>query len=280
MKKLITVICMTLFFFANNCYAKRTFPDLGGLIDISKPKSIKNQQFLLTNECSGSHFFLISFQELTRRCIRGRMWLEYFQITWQPENYFNTELDYSKKTFYWGHEYSSLNNMNSNQNQLIFILRNFKENLVRKLIAANKISRKNYNGLKAFQMIKEDILKDGLFTKEYFIRVRTFEKWNAKNRLLVTYQELVSDPVNTFEKVLDFLSDSKERLADYAANLEEIKQKALNYYDAHKTKSITKGKSFRFYRQNVPLKLLREIDSIVAKKYPIIWEKYLFKHAE
>lgn len=279
MKNLIVITSIILSFSSQNCYAKRAFPDLGGLIDVSKAEHLKNQQFLLTNECSGSHFFLLSFQKLTNRCIRGRMWLDQYQINWQAFNYFNVEIDYSKPTFYWGHEYNSLNRMNSNKNYLIMILRNFKDNLIRRMIMAGKISKENYNAVEAFKMLKKNLLENEAFTHEYFLRLKLFHKWNANNRLLVRYKKMILNPVDTFEEVLDFLGDSKENLFEYAQNLESFKLRTLNFYEK-KNGSITKGKNFNFYRMNVPKELLKEIDFIIADKYPILWKEYLSIYAE
>jgi hypothetical protein len=90
---------------------------------------------------------------------------------------------------------------------------------------------------------------------------------------------MIKDPVSTFEKVLDFLGESKERLSEYEKNLEEFRKKTIDFYEKKKG-SFTKGESFRFYRKNVPLQLLEEIDRIVSRKYPVLWKKYLFKHSE
>jgi hypothetical protein len=208
MKKMMSItLCLLFIFSLGFCPAgEKTFPDLGGILDFSKPKKIKGELFILTHPKSGSHLLMYSIMKITKRPLRGRLPLWHFENDppcFPPENMLNYPIDFSKPTMYWGHEIGLLKNLNHSGNKLLLTHKDYIE------VICSHIVLKNKRTLFYEQIIQnlEALLLDEFQVKnshadEYFARLALFDQWSADSRCLVSFEDLVYHPEKFIPEVM------------------------------------------------------------------------------
>lgn len=156
------------------------FPDVGGIPDFSKPDTISNRIFVLTNPKSGSHLLVYTMIALTERPMRGRLPLWHFMNTpdcYPIENILDLPVDFSKETFYFGHEFQLLKPLNRNNNKLIFILRDPTETICSELVQSFQIDY--HVTLTDDRQLEAEFLNEikhrRKIYQEYFTRLRLFD---------------------------------------------------------------------------------------------------------
>lgn len=258
----------------------REWPDVDGILDFSRPFGIANRLFILTNPKSGSHLLLYSIMKITKRPLRGRVPLWYFEndpAFFPAENIMNYPLDFSKPTTYWGHEVHFLKKLNHRKNKLIFILRNYKENL--SSLVTITAQRK---GLKEFdlgELLLAEVLNQGTSFKEYLERLQVFDDWNSKYKCLVLFEDLVYHPEVFVPQVMSFINDDSEYMS-FIKNYSEFKKELMKEYRKKEALSTGSGEDLQFFAKKVPKETFHAIDCFVKEKYPYLWDKYLSRYAE
>lgn len=184
-------------------------------------------------------------------------------------------LNFSKPTFYWGHEYFTLRHLNHSQNKLIFILRNYKENISSQLMLKNK---NNMNILDLNELILNEVLNEGTIFKEYMIRLETFDSWDSNHRCLVLFDNLISHPEIFVPQVLNFIGDNTDYLF-FVDHYEDFKKELIEKYNGKKNRTGS-GEDKKFFSKKILLKTHRNLDDYVQKNYPIFWESYLKRYEE
>ncbi len=74
---------------------------------------------------------------------------------------------------------------NPEEEILILLLRNYKEEI-------GKHSKGNFTN----------------FFDSYFENLQVYDNWNPEKRYLVLYEDIITKPVETFKKLLDFIGES------------------------------------------------------------------------
>ena len=181
---------------------------------------------------------------------------------------FDMGTDYTKPPIWKMHTLDWFNNKFKayypDQETLIFLVRNYKEVLLR------------HCGMLTIAMLQNKKHQQ----KNYFENLKLYDKWNPKKRLLIYYEDFMTDPKATFEKVLDFLGEEKTYLAPFMQNYEKHKAKSLEIYNICNGKPVTQGNSLIYHSRNKNKEELRAIDAFVQKTYTDLWEKYLMRYAE
>lgn len=161
------------------------------------------------------------------------------------------EIDYTKPPIEKIHEKKDFD---TDVDQLILLVRNPKETIKR---AEHTIS-------------KNILISKG---KLYFDNIALFDSWNPQKRILIYYEDFLTDPKATLERLLDFLNEPPTRLEDFLKDYEHHQKKAIEIYK----ESLTKAKDLLQHSRKMPEALRKQIDLWIEELYPIQWNKYI-KH--
>jgi hypothetical protein len=279
MRNFLFALFMGLFLIPTLCFSKK-WPDLGGIVDFSKPQKISNRLFILTNPKSGSHLLLYSIMKITRRPLRGRVSIWHFKHDppfFPPDNMMGYPLDFSKPTIYWGHEYHLLKQLNRGKNQLIFILRNYKENISSRLMIKYKKQREKED-FNLGNLLLDEVLHEKMIFKEYMLRLQLFDDWDPSCRHLVFFEELIHHPEIFIPQVMAFIGDESD-YCHFISHYEEFKSELMEKY-REKGNATGSGSETHFFSQKIPPEILQIVDDYVCHQYPDLWNKYLKRFTE
>lgn len=237
---------------------------LVGLVSGKIDADASNQHFFMTFPRSGTNLTNCYIQALTGKPIA------FFthKGTNTALNRLNMVLDYSKTTLYREHHGHLLAPWNKNGNKLLFVLRNYKESIHRKT---------NLKNAKDFRDVFTD---DGPVLWQYINNIRIFHHWDVNNRLLIYYEDLISDPMNEVKKILKFFD---EPIPIYLTNefLHDVAMKALNsYHEQHIDSggSHSKGQDLEYHTKQLPVKCIKAIDHFMETHFPVLWQNYLKRY--
>lgn len=274
MKTIFFRVLLCIILFPTICFTK-DFPDFGGLLDLSKPRSIHDQLFILTNPKSGSHLLLYSIMKITQRPLRGRLPIYLFEndpACLLPENIMDYPLNFSKPTTYWGHEYESLKRLNHGNNKLIFILRNYKENIASQCL----LHYKNDDRIISLDdLLLNEVLNEGIIFKEYMIRLQLFDNWDSNHRCLVLFDDLTKHPEIFVPQVMSFIEDKSDYLS-FINHYDDFKKELMEKY-TKKGNRTNSGEDEYFFSRKISFDTLQLVDDYVQKNYPTLWSRYLKK---
>lgn len=142
-----------------------------------------------------------------------------------------------------------------NVDQLILLVRNPKEAIKR----ASKIH----------DLTEHFIKKEAL----YFENIAIYDSWHPEKRLLIYYEDFITNPAETLQKVLAFLNEPPIRLAEFLDNYEFHQKKAMEIY----RESHTKAKDLLYHSRQVKPEVRKQADILMEQFYPLQWNIYL-KH--
>ncbi|MCB1112349.1 MAG: sulfotransferase domain-containing protein [Chlamydiales bacterium] len=279
MKILVRQFVLVILLMTASCAAEE-FPDLGGILDFSQPEEISDRLFILTNPKSGSHLLLYSIMKVTKRPLRGRLPLWHFHNDppcFPPDNIMGYELDFTKPTTYWGHEYYLLSKLNHSRNKLIFILRDYKENLTSNVMIFHQL-RQNPDPEAIDSHLHDLIINEEPIFQEWLTRLELFDSWDPDHRLLVHFEDLVHHPENFLPQVLAFIGDDSDYL-NFIDNYDAFKQEISDRYDGKKNRTGS-GSNVKFFRQYISKETLQKVDAHMEEHYPDLWERYLKEFKE
>jgi hypothetical protein len=152
-------------------------------------------------------------------------------------------------------------NPNPETDTLILLLRNPKECFG---------SRKHQNWQ---SFLSNPGIGCGYEPRSYFANIDLFETWPNHLRLLVYYEDLITDPRATLARILTFLKEPLTRLDHFMDHHEEHKKISLTLY----RRSISEGKDILFHSHKASHTYLLQMDNLIAATYPHIWNTYLCK---
>lgn len=235
---------------------------------------------LLTPGCCGTHLTKLHINVLTKRpllLVQGRYWIK-------PYRFLGLMPDPSKKPYYHSHFPSFATGMNKHNNQLIVVLRNYKEWLVREA-KAQMIPRLRHQFIEQLDLKNyEAVLSVPHRIHRYYDFLKLYDAWDADKRLLLFYEDFIQRPKKVLSALQQFLQTDPELLGEQMQQIESLKPKLLNYYH-RKFKvqggSSTKGKvTDHFHTKNLPTSLLQRIDDLMRSKHPKLFDKYLKHYKE
>lgn len=226
-----------------------------------------SNNFLLSKPRSGSHFFIYGVCYLTLEPFTS---LPSFFQGHKPHmqnsfvNPFNLNFDNDLHPIlirtHLAHE---VKKFRSKEDKLIVIVRNPLESIL---------------ALKRTQLrIRESDLK------HYISYLEFFEKWEPENRLLIYYEDLLTNPRKVFDTTLSFLNKNKNRLNEFIDNIDFYKTLAMKRYSEHfpnyPAQSNFKLEHHQFYLNDL-YKSKRYAFEYFSRKYPDIYRKYLSHYFE
>jgi hypothetical protein len=207
---------------------------------------------------------------------------------------------------HFANKLSEFNILESKDDKLILILRNYKECFSRNVHTHKMMNTKictddrsilNYDhrilieklfpvfDKYAYVFLNNLIMDNILFENNprfqnisYFRNLYFFDSYPYK-KLLIYYEDLIVNPRLAMNKIFDFLQKDKMRFNEFYVNLDFHKKKSLSLYTHAQGKSFTKGKNLIFHSDNLGVDNCKYIDAFVKKYYPILWRKYLSRFA-
>ena len=153
-----------------------------------------------------------------------------------------------------------------NNNKIIFILRNYKEVIV----------KQHYQGTPA-DFTKE--FKKRLYRK-YMTLLEKYNKWDENKRILIYYEDLINKIKikSILKKILHFL-DININITDFMNNYEYHKRQCVQLYETHIGTSNTKGNKEK-HHSNKLKEYRHEWDDFLIEKYPDLFMDYLWRYRE
>jgi hypothetical protein len=252
-----------LLFFAPMLFAEFSIPTFLTRADAAQARG---QHFLLTYARSGTNLTSCYLQYLTGKPIK----FLFDENTFLAENRLNIPLDYSKPILYRTHYAKDMKKIDNRNNKLLYVLRNFKECIL----------RHNYLQIKSSEEFQNLFKKNDVIVRDYMKGLEIYNDWEPSMRLLVHYEDLLTDPVSTMAQILAFFEEPIPAHLT-AASLKEINAKTLaSYHKQHKNVggSHSKGEDLLYHTRDFPLDVLRDIDASVESNYPVLWTNYLKKY--
>lgn len=235
------------------------------LFTFFSPAEITNSTFFLGYPRSGNNWTMAILQILTHRPIKD-IQFQKRKVYSQVLSPLDLPIDSSRPMLYRTHKVLPLlENADPSKNQLLFILRNFKECIVREC------------GYDPVQLENSILTESGGF-KQYIDDLIFFDSgWkNETTKHLIYYEELISEPRQTIEKLLAFFDEKPSNLNDFFENFESWRQLVITKYsEVHTTMPSSNGDKKVFHTKDFPPEALQKIDRYIETKYPELWNKYL-----
>ncbi|MCH9617436.1 MAG: hypothetical protein SP4CHLAM5_07250 [Chlamydiia bacterium] len=223
-----------------------------------------NSVSLLSYPRSGNTWLRYCIEELTKR---PTTWHDMESLIGRVEfsgneplgKTFDLGLDYAKPYVYKHHDIYSLDD-----SPLILLLRNPKE-----CAWAHCVCYANF--------LTE--------AKIYIENIEHFEAFKG-DKLLIYYEDLLSDPFSILEKVVLFLSkitkeDCRMRVNNFLREYQRHKQNSIEFYGMHMREVVTASKqNLLYYSKNSTLESRKKFDNELYMANPYLWDKYLSRYKE
>jgi Sulfotransferase domain len=220
------------------------------------------QHFMLSYARSGTNLTSCYLQYLTGKPIK----FLFDDDVFLSENRLDLPIDHSKPILYRTHYSQDLTKIDKQSNKLLYILRNYKE----------AILRHNHKQIASPEAFRELFKKNKAIVTDYMHGLKIYDAWDPSMRLLIHYEDLLTDPVHTMAQVLAFFEEPIPAHLSVEL-LKEVSARALSSYGKQHG-SHSKGEDLFYHTRNIPLDLLKEIDAAVEKIYPALWNQYLKRY--
>jgi FkbM family methyltransferase len=175
-----------------------------------------------------------------------------------------------------GHTPNEKNSYDMNNDNLILLVRNYKECIVRHhMVGIDGPDRMFYSQTQGY--------RDG--SLDYIGCIQIYEEWGAR-KLLIYYEDLISDPEPELVKVLDLLGANRTHLSELMNNLDSHRKQSVSLYTGNKKtsgqQSCTQGdpNKLLFHSKGLTDRQRTEWDQHLVRNYPDITGKYLMRYQE
>jgi len=135
---------------------------------------------------------------------------------------------------------------------LILLLRNYKEEVGR---YNNPISHKVF--------------------QPYFANLALFDTWNPDKKIMILYEDLITNPKETLTRLLEFLGESTEFVDEFIENIEQHRKECLQIYQIQGNNPYSRGSDILFHSKKLTPQRRKLVDKEVSASYPNLWKKYL-----
>ncbi len=214
------------------------------------------QTAILSVQRSGVHWLGYCINQLTSR----------FVVSVDSKAYNKLETNFTRKKLpiYTHHIHKRVASFkNLEKQKIIFLVRNYKETLIRNFGRMDKIRHVlNHSETEPSKIVVPHL--------------ELYDKHPKENRCLVYYEDLLLNPKKTLLNVLEFLGEPSDRLEKFISNLEVHKQYVISLYNSKfHGPSKSGGADLLYHSKKFDRKDLTEIDNIIKNLNPEIFEKYL-----
>lgn len=114
----------------------------------------------------------------------------------------------------------------------------------------------------------------------YISNIAAFDSADV-DKLLVYYEDLMSNPEEVIPRVAEFLGLDVGRAREFSRNLEAVRRRSVSSYTSKGHASVTSDKNDPRYhaKRNLTEQQQREFDEYYRLRYPRLWERYLKRYA-
>lgn len=221
---------------------------------IFKDFNIKNENtFYLSYMRGGTNWLAYCITELTK-------------IKVLNDNRFKQEISAKKPRIFFAHSIgllksstnTSLEKINKPRNKLVVLVRNYKESFL----------RNGFTNPKTNNIIKAEV-------QVYLNNIILYDEWNPKNRLLIYYEDLISDPRSQLLRIASFFKVPTAEVNKFMKNIQSHKTICMSFYDTHRGGSKSRGNDILFHSKQHRQEDLQLWDMHVKNTNPYIYKKYL-----
>ncbi len=230
----------------------------------------------LSNQCTGTNWAICCMQVLTKRkcyylheAVKG-------PITHDGFNFLELKLDQSLSPIYRTH-YNPPPSLRKEGNKLLVITRNYREVFLRRLTA---------NKDRTIDQRYRDAIDNGALEPyiNRFLRLyQTYERWPENSRYMFAYEDLIENPRETLEGILDFLGEKKSLLNHLMDLLGIYKHQMITIYSKLQDVwggSMSNGDDILYHTKHADKSVLKDIDDqFCACVSDEMWNKYFAKYA-
>jgi hypothetical protein len=110
-----------------------------------------------------------------------------------------------------------------------------------------------------------------------FVNLAQFDTWRNDRKLLVYYEDLMTNPQATIAKVVKFIKEPLSKVKDFIASLDFHKERCLTYYRARHG-SITEGKDLTYHTDHLSKDEVQILYHHIKATNPSLWNKYLSRY--
>lgn len=178
---------------------------------------------------------------------------------------FDNKIDAQKEPVFKAHfvQEMDLKNSFNAKDKLIILVRNPKEIYLRERGVLP--TKDDVNDASTWRV---------LLLERYFEIFELYEQWSQENRLLLYYEDIITNPYPELEKLVQFLEGDCAALDSFFQHFNKHKQQAVSLYDLHGgCKSSTTDPLF--YSKKLNAQLLIDFDDLLATLYPSFFNSYL-----
>ena len=246
-----------------------------------RPAQEKNLVILLSFPRTGTNWACNSIQLLTgRRCYYVAKSLQRL-YTGDGLNRLSAKLNRSKPPLIRSHIPQAICPLKKHGNKLILLSRNHRETVLR----MGKMNSEGIFDNDLFEKIINDDPSVSIKISKYYPIYKFFDEWPKQSRLLVEFEDLVKNPVETMRSILAFIDEPETHLNDYRKNLEIYRSKSVESYDNQPVPkkwggALSKGVDALFHSKQASKENLHKIDQFIRNKVgEDLWHKYFAKYA-
>lgn len=234
-------------------------------VDIQNKINVSPNTILLSYRRSGTHMIMYIISYLTKRpCGDSRFDLITNANHDLPRVFQVHNLNQTKSWYEI--------NLNPAEDYLLLIVRNYKECMMREFLDDyEKVVRH-------LQDPSEDIE-----SLRYFENLENFDRWDPERRLLVYFEDVISDPKRECQRLLGFLNQSDEYLENFIHDVDAHFAASLDFYAANEGGTFSRcedanSSNVTYHTELLPEGIEEEMDRIVLEKYPELCFKYLSRY--
>jgi len=164
----------------------------------------------------------------------------------------------------------------NDQNNFVFIFRNYKESIVRHLRENISIDNiiEQLSGISAKEINKDKT--------DYIALLKMYDEYPPDKKFLIFYEDLIKNPEKELKRFLEFTGEDLSRADEFIKKIDYHKRQSLMYYKNNVQSPITNGNKNNLIFHS--LKLNKQdricIDNYLKEKFPILFEKYLTRYSE
>ena len=185
------------------------------------------------------------------------------------QNPLNIPLNRKQKPCFVTHFPDWIQGAPTDKNRLFIVVRNYKECIIRRALSFGR----------PFSFAKDKSSFD-----LYADILKCYDGWDPDHRLLLYYEDIITQPNIEMRKLSQFLGGSEKRYQDFVTNYKTYQKRSCDYYQKiQKSRggSMTRGKSTIYHSALLPqddiLRFDQEIHDRLGQE---LFDKYLLRYEE
>lgn len=220
-----------------------------------KDQEIKPKIFLVTFPRSGTHWLMYVLDKILPASRTG---------------YLLKQFHYAKDINASGADFE--------KDYLILLVRNYMECFYRHFEDSSIILDPNVFFRPCFYSLIEGIFpSDYAFASDYFENLKFYESWDPAKRILIYYEDLITDFESVMKNIIGFLGEDPESVKKFMPYFHMYRQESIQKYQQTE-RSYSKGEDIYFHSMKVSFSTLLLLENKIRQWYPDIWDRYLQRY--